>query len=55
MFIIYWKDQSCFGPFDTMQEAISWTEKTYKNTWENLKQHFRCWYVEPPDLGEKQL
>jgi hypothetical protein len=47
MFIIRWKDQTCFGPFQTSEEAISWTEKKFRSSWSNLRESFYCHYVEP--------
>lgn len=48
MYIIQWVGQTCFGPFDSLEKAISWTEKKFESTWANLTD-FRCHYVESPD------
>lgn len=50
MFIIRHKDQTCYGPFDTKEEAIEWTEDTFGGPWFLLcPEQFLCHCVEPVD------
>lgn len=48
MFIIRHKDQTCYGPFETKEEAIGWSEETFGVVWSRAcPKHFVCHYVEP--------
>jgi len=48
MFIIRWVSQTCFGPFTSSEEAISWAERKFGADWRSLE-NLHCHYVEPAE------
>jgi len=46
MWVIVWEDQTCFGPFYSIDSAASWMEKKFGPNRKNMG--LRMWAVEAP-------